>query len=173
MMRGTVVLGIALVAGASAALAATLDVRTGLWEVTSMGETSGMPPIPPEVLARMTPEQRAAMMAALGNTGKPDIVRSCITEKTLQRGLDFNRGESGNCKRTMLQNTSRQVDVRLECTGEQKATGTFKIQASDRQTISGRLDMVVASGANTMTIKRTLQGKWLGSDCGKVKSVEE
>lgn len=173
MRRAAFLATVAVLAGMRIAQAATLDVRTGLWEVTSSGETTGVPPVPPEVLARMTPEQRAAMTAAIGNAGKPETIRSCITNKTLQRGLNFDRPDRGDCHRTVLQNTSRQVDVRMECTGEQKASGTFQIQATDRQTISGRLDMVVGSGPNPMTIKRVLQGRWLGSDCGNVKPVEE
>ncbi|MEJ0019370.1 MAG: DUF3617 domain-containing protein [Acetobacteraceae bacterium] len=163
--------GVAL--GATLAAAATLDLRTGLWEITSTGEASGMPPVPPEVMARMTPEQRAAMMAAIGNSGKPEIVRNCITEKTLQRGLDFAQRERGNCTRTVLNNTSRQIDVRLQCTGAQQASGTFHIESSDPRSMSGTLDLVVSSGANSMTIKRTLQGRWLGSDCGTTKPLEE
>lgn len=31
----------------------------------------------------------------------------------------------------------------------------------------------MAGGSNTMTMNRTLQGKWLDSDCGDVKPNEE
>lgn len=162
-----------LTLGSSLASAATLDLRTGLWEVTSTGETTGMPPVPPEVLAKMTPEQRAQMMAAMGAASKPTVVRSCITAKTLERGLNFNRMERPNCTQTTTNSSSRQVDVRLQCTGEQPMHGTFHIEAVDRQTMSGQLDMAVSSGANTMTMKRTMQGKWLSSNCGDVKPQEE
>ena len=73
MRHGMKMLGLAagLIAGAATlASAASLDVATGLWEVTSQGETSGLPPIPPEVLAKMTLEQqqkvKAAMAEAIG-----------------------------------------------------------------------------------------------------------
>jgi hypothetical protein len=36
-----------------------LDVKLGLWESTTTMEHSGAPPIPAEVLARLSPEQRA------------------------------------------------------------------------------------------------------------------
>jgi hypothetical protein len=44
-----------------AADAIKLDVKLGLWETTNTFQTSGMPQvnIPPDALARMTPEQRA------------------------------------------------------------------------------------------------------------------
>jgi hypothetical protein len=173
-------IGASLTLGAAVstvAAGATLDVRTGLWEVTSTGETTGMPPIPPEALARMPPQQRAqvqaSIAAAMGQSSKPDVTRSCITEKTLQRGMDFNERERANCKRTLLSSSSSQIDVRMECTGSEKTNGTFHIEAIDRQAIRGNLNLVVTNGANTMTIRRTMQGKWLGSDCGGVKPVEE
>jgi len=43
----------------------TLNVRPGLWEMMVLGEGSGMPPIPAEALARLTPEQRAKFEAAM------------------------------------------------------------------------------------------------------------
>lgn len=161
-----------LTLGASLASAASLDVRTGLWEVTSQGETTGMPPIPPETLARMTPEQRAQMMAAM-TSKQPEVSRSCITDKTLQHGFDMSERERADCTRTVSNSTSRQVDVRIQCTGQQTMNGRFHIEANDRQTISGNLDFVVSSGPNTMTMKRTLRGKWISSDCGNVKPREE
>lgn len=162
-----------LTMAASLASAATLDLRTGLWEVTSAGETTGMPPVPPEVLAKMTPEQRAQMMAAMGNASKPTVVRSCITQKTLDRGLNFNRPERANCTHTITNSSSRQVDVKMQCTGEHPMNGTFHIEALDRQTMDGKFDMVVSNGANTMTMKRTMHGKWLSNNCGDVKPQEE
>ena len=42
-----------------------LDVKTGQWESTMTGQTTGMPPIPDDVLNRMTPEQRAKIQAAM------------------------------------------------------------------------------------------------------------
>jgi hypothetical protein len=173
-----VTIGLAFcVASNIAASAATLDVKTGLWEMSSTGESTGMPPLPPELLAQMSPEQRAQMQArmaaAMAQSNKPDVSRSCITEKTLQRGLDLNQGDRPECKRTTVNSTAKQIDVTMECTGEQKMNGTFHFEAIDRQSIRGNLNLVVSGGANTMTIKRTMQGKWLGSDCGSVKPAGE
>jgi hypothetical protein len=38
-----------------------LNVKLGLWETTHTTTTSGQMPIPPEMLAKLTPEQRAKM----------------------------------------------------------------------------------------------------------------
>jgi hypothetical protein len=177
-MRRATVSGVAgvLLLGASIASAATLDVATGMWEVTSQGQASGMPPIPPEALAKMTPDQRAkveaAMAAAMGRANKPDVSRSCITQKELERGLHFNEHDRPNCKQTTLNSTPRLLDAHTECTGNERTTGNIHIEAVDRHTIRGNFDFVVTDGTSTMTMKRTLQGKWLGNDCGNVKPSE-
>ena len=169
-------LGAGLALGATlitAAIAATLDVKPGLWEVTSQGEATGMPPIPPQALAQMSPQQReqvmAAMQGAMAHANQPNVSRSCITRKMLERGWDPNQDHRGNCTQTQTSSTSRTLDARMVCTGEQQATGNLHIEALDSQTISGTFNMVMSGGSNTMTVKRTLQGKWLGSDCGDVK----
>ena len=41
-----------------------LDVKPGLWETTMTSQMSGMPPIPPEALARLTPEQSSVRRPA-------------------------------------------------------------------------------------------------------------
>jgi hypothetical protein len=158
------------------ASAASLDVATGLWEVTSQGETTGMPPIPPEALAHMTPEQqqkvKAAMAEAIGRSGQPTVTRACITQQQLDRGLHFSPREQPNCRQTTLNTTAHTMDAHMVCTGQQRATGNLHVEATDRHAIAGNFDFVSTDGANTITIKRTLQGKWLGSDCGTVKPAE-
>ncbi len=174
------VLGATLTIGATLSTmtaAATLDVNTGLWEVTSTGEASGPPPIPLEALARLPPEQRAqaqaAIAAAMAQSGKPTMARSCITERTLQRGLDLNQQERANCTRTMTNSSASQIDVRMECTGDETMHGTFHFEAINRQAIRGTIHIVVSNGGNAMTINRSVQGRWLSSDCGAVKPADE
>ena len=89
-MRNTASLAL----GFSAALvmgvaAATLDVKPGLWEVTTQGETTGLPPIPPQMLAQMSPQQREQAMAAMGRMNQPHVSRACVTQKMLDRGMTF------------------------------------------------------------------------------------
>jgi hypothetical protein len=179
MRHGMKILGFAagLIAGvATVAAAASLDVATGLWEVTSQGETTGIPPIPPEAFAHMTPEQqqkvKAAVAEAIGRSGQPTVTRACITQQQLDRGLHFSPREQPNCKQTTLNTSAHTMDAHMVCTGEQRATGNLHVEATGRQTITGNFDFVSTDGTNTISIKRTLQGKWLGSDCGTVKPAE-
>src|SRR5690348_6570180 len=118
MNKWAALIGGALLTVASVAWgAATLDVKTGLWEMTSVGETSGRPPIPAEVLAKMTPEQRAKieqqMAAGMAAANQPHVRKECITQKALERGLNFENRP--NCKTTVLNSTPRLLDIAMEC----------------------------------------------------------
>ena len=65
------------------------------------------------------------------------------------------------------------IETRVECTGQQKMSGTFRFQALSREAIRGDMTMAMISGDKTMNSKYTLQGKWLGADCGNVKPSGE
>src|SRR5256885_17186130 len=89
----TAVLALGVTVGAillAHAAGPSLDVKTGLWEITSTGATTGAPPVPPQALAQMTPEQRAkmqsAMQAAISRNNQPHISKSCITQKQPEKG---------------------------------------------------------------------------------------
>ena len=42
-----------------------LNIKLGLWEIATQANISGAPPIPEDALAKMSPEQRAHMQAAI------------------------------------------------------------------------------------------------------------
>ena len=172
----TVALGLGVTAGSIMlvhAAGSSLDVKTGLWEITSTGTTTGAPPIPPEALAQMTPEQRAkmeaAMQAAIARNNQPHVSKSCITQKQLEKAPNFAEQHNKSCKQTVVSRTTSLIETRVECSGPQKMTGTFRFQAQSREAIHGDVSMVMSDGNKTMTSKHTIQGKWLGADCGNVK----
>jgi len=123
----------------------------------------------------MSPQQREQMMTAMGRMNQPHVSRSCVTQKMLDRGMSFDRPNNDQCTQTVTGSTSHSLDVKVVCTGEQqqKTSGTMHMDATSRESFAGAFSMVSTDGANTMTMKRTMQGKWLGSDCGNVKPHEE
>src|SRR5262249_50766038 len=152
------------------------NVKPGLWEVTTAGNLSGAPPIPPEALAKMTPEQRAqmeaAMQAAMSRNKQPRTSKSCITQQQLDKGPTFGPHDK-SCTQTVVSRTPSLIETRVECTGERKMSGTFRFQAQSREAIHGDMSMAMSGGGNTMNSKYTLDGKWLGADCGSVKPSGE
>lgn len=163
---------IAVNAGAQA----SLNVKTGLWENTVTMQMSGMPAmpqIPPDALARMTPEQRARVQAAMSSgmgNGQPHIYKSCLTKEKLAEGFRPDGPEKANCKRTLVSSSSTSMDIKEECS-EQGGTvvGTFHVEAHGADETSGTMHMVINHEGRTMTSDGTFQGKYLGADCGDVK----
>ena len=171
--------GLALSCCAAAALAdpISLHVRPGLWEMTSSGQASGAPPIPPELLARLPPERRAkfeaAMAASMARTAAPRSHRQCVTEENLAHGFNPEKvpAGAGQCTQTVVSSTASVMEVHEECTGREKVSATFHFEAANPESMNGTIDMVMSDGVHSMNVKRVIQGKWLGADCGNVKSA--
>ena len=169
-------IGLALLAlFALQAQAAPFGATPGLWEVTTTGTASGVPPIPPEALARLSPEEKAkflaAMQAMMAQQNKPHVAKSCLTAEQLQRGPTFAGRRDKSCKETVAKSTASDIEVHEACSegGRQTVTGTLRFRATSPRTIVGTADVTVGDGSRTMTMHRDISGKWLGADCGTVK----
>lgn len=163
-------------AAAGAAGPITLNVKPGLWRMTSTGEMRGAPLIPPAVLAQMPPEQRARVRAAMANvmaqSAKPQTYKFCVTEKSLERGFNPMEKRPGfECETKVISRTATSMDVHEECSGgnggRHRVSGNFHFDAPDPLTMDGAIDMTMTDGAHKMHIKRVMHGKWLAADCGK------
>jgi len=160
-----------LLAGAASAAdaPAPLDVRPGMWEGTTTTETTGAPPIPPEILAKMTPEQQAMLQARM-KTGtsqgpKTTVTKRCITKEQVNKGLTFG-DEHGSCQRTVVSGSSSKQEIRLECgNGGMKATGTIRIEAIDPEHVKFSVQVTSGDGSHSMKINSTGNSKWLSAPC--------
>jgi hypothetical protein len=172
-MRSRILLGAVLLGVAAAASAAErLNMKTGLWEITSVTTVSGMPPLPKELLDQMTPEQRAEMRAAM-KTDKPetDTSRECITDKDLDH--PFESADTKDCTETIVSSTRTSQEVRLTCTGEHESTGVLRVSTPTPGTMSALLDLRAGDGKDAFTVKSQMKGRWLGADCGDEADEEE
>lgn len=152
-----------------AAGAERLNVKTGLWEITTSMQMSGMPPLPKELLDNLTPEQRAQFEASwkqsLSEQGNAEVDRECITEDDLER--PFESGDIDECTHEIVRSTRTMQEFKLVCDGERKGSGTFKIHAPTPETMTGLLDVSVGEGSVLMTIKADMKGRWLGPNCAE------
>jgi hypothetical protein len=159
------------------AAAATLNLKPGLWEMTWTQQTTGGPPAPEDVLARMTPERRAKFDAAIAannatRASEPRVRKQCITEKSLQRGLNVGENKGGgSCQETLVSSTASVMNMRQECTGQEIMSGTSHFEAIGPEALTGAIDMTMTDGVRTTTVKRVMLGKWLGADCGLLKNA--
>lgn len=145
-----------------------LDVKTGEWQTTVTGQMSGIPPIPEDVLARLTPDQRAKMEAAMSarGGGKPTVSKNCLTKEKLEKG--FNTGDESTkmCTRTMVSSFAGKQEMRIDCTRQNmKSTGTIKVEAVDSETVKGSIMMAATSGDHTMNMNYSFVSKWIGPAC--------
>lgn len=169
--------GASVLSLASAADPAQLNVKLGLWEITTHPQMSGTMPISDEDLQKLPPDQRARlqvmMQAAMARAAKPRIFKECMTPEKRARGFNAGDNEDGSCTTTVVTNTAAEFDARHECTGadrQQLTTVHFKIASSDQ--IAGTVNAVITRAGKTMTVNATLEGKWLGADCGNIKDSE-
>jgi Protein of unknown function (DUF3617) len=145
-----------------------LNVKTGLWETTMTTNVGGHPPIPPEMLNRMTPEQRAkfeaAMKARTSQKPQTHTRRRCITQEDLNKSL-FTE-ETKSCTQTVLTSTGKKMEIHEVCTnGDTKTDVTFQIEAVNSKSVKGSGRVEVTGGGRTMHGETSLTAKWLGAVC--------
>lgn len=154
-----------------------LDIKTGLWEITHTTETSGVPPIPADVLAQMPPERRAQMEKMMQHRQdqgpKTRVSKSCITQDKLDKPFNENEDRDEHCKHTIVKQTSTTQDVHFDCSDEDKqrmTSGDFHLQAIDREHVKGMVKVNSSAEEHAMKMNMEMAGKWLGSDCGTTKN---
>jgi hypothetical protein len=179
-MKRAIVLGCLL----SCSAFGQMNMKPGLWETTSAAPGGARPGgIPPEALARMTPEQQqrvAAAMAARGGVSaaasQPTVSKSCITAEQLSKPMTFGQDQPG-CKVSVVSSSRSRQEIAMSCERpEFKSTGTLVIEAQDPEHYTGVLkiqaDITSGSGRGPMSMDRKFTGKWVSSDCGDVKPHE-
>jgi Protein of unknown function (DUF3617) len=148
-----------------------LDVKLGLWESTSTMEHSGTPPIPQELLERLTPEQRAKMEERLKaqQGSKTNARKSCVTKESLDKAMAFGSDDRA-CHRTIVSSSSTKVDAKIECSaGGMKSTGTVHVDVISSEHVKGTVVMNMGDGTRAMKVNSTFESKWLGPVCGATK----
>lgn len=145
-----------------------LNVKPGLWEITSTSQISGLPPIPKDVLDKMTPEKRAQMEASFraeaAKGPQVETDRECITKEELER--PFESADAKQCTQTIVTTTRTSQEVRLTCSGEHKGSGLLRVSTPTPETMTGTMDLKLGEGKDAMTINAKLKGHWLGPQCG-------
>ncbi|WP_129781092.1 DUF3617 domain-containing protein [Peristeroidobacter soli] len=169
ILKTTAVAALTLTAlSTGAAAPERLNVKLGLWEMTSIMRFSGVPPLPKEVLDKMTPQARAKMIADLKAASKeepePETSSECITQADLDK--PFQSANSEDCKQTIVRTTRTSQEIRMVCTGKTSGSGTFKVNTPTPETMNGTLDLKAGDGPDAFVIKGTIKGRWLGADCG-------
>ena len=149
-----------------------LNVKEGLWEMTVTHSMSGMPAtpnIPPDVLAKMPPEQRARVEAAMKGGPSTDVRKECITKEKLEKHSAFSNNR-GDCTRTVVNSTGSKLEVKIHCEEKQTSTdGTLVLETVGSDRVKGTMQSVTNANGHTMNMNFTFSSKYLGPACGDVK----
>lgn len=149
-----------------------LNVKPGLWEISVTHSMSGKLPISEDKLAKMTPEQRARIEAAMGQGGMgagTDVHKECVTKEKLDKDRAFGTDRKG-CARTIVNSSSTKLEAKMHCEEEERKTdGTLFLEVVSSDHVKGNMDATVSSGGRTMNMHFTFNSKYLGSSCGEVQ----
>jgi len=153
-----------------------LDVKPGLWEITSTHQITGIPPMPKEWQEKVTPEQRAAMETAFKKEAEKgpqtDTDRECITKQKAEQPFDV--GDTNkDCTQKVVRTTRTTQEVHLSCTGEYQGTGVLRVTKPTPETMTGTLELQLGEGKDAMKVNSTLKGRWLGPDCGDEDDADD
>jgi hypothetical protein len=148
-----------------------LNVKTGLWQDTATTIVTGGLGIPPEMMSRLTPEQRARYEAAMkheaNGTPKTRTYKACLTQKQLNEEpfADRNHGNM-KCKETVINSTSSDFEVREQCAeGSANSDIHMKVHAIDSGHVVGNSETTATMGGRTMHSTMKLDFKWVGATC--------
>jgi hypothetical protein len=150
-----------------------LAAKTGLWETTTTMNTGGMakpamPALPPEMLANLSPAQRAQMEQAMKTaSNQPLTSRSCVKEKDLAEGAFRQQSpQDMKCTFTVVSSTPKRQETSLQCTtAAGPADGKMVVEVVDAGHVKGTLQVK----AQQMSMDMQIDSKWLGADCGATK----
>jgi hypothetical protein len=153
-----------------------LNVKTGLWQVTSTHTASGLPPITPDMqarLAQMTPEQRARieemMKNKFGGTPQTTTYKKCVTTKDLNTN-PWSNGSDEKCTWTVKNSTSTDMEVQGSSCAAGKDQGMktdvdVKLHVVDPENVKGSMQGTSTGNGHTVNINGTYTGKWIGATC--------
>ena len=170
LSRAAVIAGGSLLALSAVASTQSLNVKPGLWEVTSITQSSGMPAMDLSKLPRGQRAQiEAAMKKQMAERASPKTARECMTKEKIEKELFQDKDMDPSCKRTSIANTPALQELKIECTGAQKMTGAMRFEAINPENVKGTVKMAAERPGQTMNVTSSFTAKWLGPDCGDVK----
>ena len=151
------------------AQAPALNVKMGLWEMTSTTNIGGE--MPGVDTSKMTPEQKKAMEAAMKNAmgAHNTVTKTCMTREKFDQSNFMTNGPDDNCKQVLTTNTATTLEGKVTCTGPRTMSGEMHVQATSPTAFTATMKMNAVERGRTMVVDMKMAGKWLGADCGDVK----
>jgi hypothetical protein len=152
------------------AQAPALDVKMGLWEITTTVQIRGQIAID---TSKMTPEMKKVVEDAVKKvTGETytNVANQCMNNEWLGKWVFMGQNPPGlTCTQTPTSNTRASLDVTITCTGEHTSATQMHLDALSPTSMKGTIKSESTEQGRTSTSNVALTGKWLGADCGSEK----
>jgi hypothetical protein len=125
-----------------------LDIKSGLWEVTTTAQIRGRIPIDS---SQMTPEMKSLVEEATKKvTGETyaNVTKECINKEWLARWSSMENDPPGlACKQTPTSDTAASLGVTITCAGESVSVSQRRLDALSTSSFKGLItsscDMVL------------------------------
>jgi len=156
---------------ASCARADSFNAKPGAWEMTITTLTTGMP-APPDVLAKMSPEQRAKIEAMMqARAGKPSThgYPSCLTQKDLDEDRIIKKSDGEDqCTQKVITKSANRLVLEKTCPAPRASTSKMTMEAKTPESIVASIDMVQGGAEGKVHVD--MKGHWLSASCAGVKN---
>jgi hypothetical protein len=180
LSRSFLIAGTALFVSAAAfAQSGAIKMNPGLWEHTfSMKSDSGeMEKAMKEMqkaMASLPPEQRRQMEAMMGNQGavfgaQGNSVKVCVSKEEAER--DQPPPPQDGCTQT-AKRSGNVWNVTFKCPGPPASSGDGVVTMQNPGSYTGLINIVTTERGKAEKVQMTTAGKWLGANCGNVKSIK-
>ena len=149
-----------------AARADTLNAKPGAWEMTFTTQSSGML-VPPDVLAKMPPEQRAKVEQSMqARSGKPKThsVKTCLTKEDLDQNRIIKESDDDEpgCKTSVVSKSSAKLVLERTCPAPQASTSRMSVEAQTAELLVGSMD---TDRPRAGKVHIDFKSRWLGANC--------
>jgi hypothetical protein len=127
-----------------------LDMKTGEWEMT----TEMMVKMPEEMMAGMTPEQKAEASKPQTNSSK-----DCIDDLTMSE-ITSSMSQDG-CAPEVVESTASKLSLKIVCKDAAAGGGEFTIEAVSQTEMKGTMKMAMSG----VSMEGTVSGKHVSDTC--------
>ena len=168
-------LALLLAGSATAAIAQNAPpLKPGLWQMHQelQGEDAQRMAEMQQQMKNMPPEMRQQMQAHMKQSGidmsagNGDI-RMCMTRESMEKN-DW-QGQQGSCKTDVLNRSATSWKWKSVCT---QPPSEIEGEAQFKNDESYTVKTVMKSSASPEPRRMTINGKWLGANCGDLKPLQ-
>jgi hypothetical protein len=159
---------------AHSAQAKPINMRPGLWEVTTSSDLLRLVPhISPDQMQNMKDLAKEYGLEMPNIENGAAISRTCITQEMVeQHQLPKLYQEELGCASNEAIRDENAYQINFTCDGKTiKGKGTVQGVITSPQTFTGNSSFTGQAQGAPVNEKAEIQGKWIGASCGNVKPL--